>query len=220
MKQERLLIRRTSASWLGVILSGSLAFNLWEVYVGLDYSKGCVNFRDVGLWVNQIARKTLLPEQQLFRGGKLDSVKDAKEIENPRTIICLRKGIDPHHVRFGAEFRHFPISNHYEKYETGQKEVRRWLQDIFLSLATDVTRYPVLFYCTSGKDRTGVVITCLLHILGIERQIIVEEYLLSDGEVKREWIETALDGLENTNDYFQRIDLETLKKQFLPNADG
>ena len=35
--------------------------------MGLDYSKGCVNFRDVGEWVNCIGGSNLLPEQLLLR---------------------------------------------------------------------------------------------------------------------------------------------------------
>ena len=95
-------------------------------------------------------------------------------------------GADPESKRFDADYRHFPISNDHEKYETRTPEVRRWLQDIFQCLAADMLRYPILFHCTSGKDRTGVVIAVLLLSLGIEREFIIEEYLLSDGDVHRD----------------------------------
>lgn len=182
-----------------------------ENTMALDYTKGCVNFRDAGEWVNCIAGMRLLPEGRLLRGGKIDFVMDAAQIGNPGTIICLRKGADPANLRFNADFRHFPISNNFEKYETSTPEVRRWLQDIFCALATDVTRYPILFHCTSGKDRTGVVVACLLQVLGIDRRIIIDEYLLSEGDVKREWIEMALDSCMASHDYFRKIDLTALK---------
>ncbi len=37
----------------------------------------------------------------------------------------------------------------------------------------------VLIHCTAGKDRTGFVCACLLHALGVPREIIYRDYLLS-----------------------------------------
>jgi protein-tyrosine phosphatase len=63
-------------------------------FMVLDYSKGCVNFRDVGNSVNILAGDELLPESKIFRGGKLDFVSSAMELGNPRAIINLRRSID------------------------------------------------------------------------------------------------------------------------------
>lgn len=73
----------------------------------------------------------------------------------------------------------------------------------------------MLIHCTSGKDRTGVVVAALLTILGLERWMIVEEYLLSDGEVNPRWIEMALDGMDDVEKYFHRVDLERVRAQLL-----
>jgi protein-tyrosine phosphatase len=70
-----------------------------------------------------------------------------------------------------------------------------------------------LIHCTSGKDRTGVVVAALLTILGIDRSIIIEEYLLSDGEVHSDWIETALDGMTNPEEYFKCVNLKAVVHQ-------
>ncbi len=40
--------------------------------------------------------------------------------------------------------------------------------------------YTVLFHCTEGKDRTGMVTAILLIILGTERDVIVEDYLFTN----------------------------------------
>lgn len=40
--------------------------------MGLDYTEGCVNFRDFGGYVNLIAGQNLLPEGKLYRGGSID----------------------------------------------------------------------------------------------------------------------------------------------------
>ena len=42
--------------------------------MGLDYTDGCINFRDIGGYVNLIMGKTMLREGCLFRGGSIDYV--------------------------------------------------------------------------------------------------------------------------------------------------
>jgi len=39
---------------------------------------------------------------------------------------------------------------------------------------------PVLYHCSAGKDRTGIVSALILSILNVDRQTIVDEYLLSN----------------------------------------
>jgi len=182
--------------------------------MGLDYTEGCVNFRDVGEWVNLIAENELLPLRRIFRGGNLHFVETAEEIGHPGTIINLRKGADLANRRFGADYRHFPISNDHEKYDTKDRAVRRWLNNVFGCLALHVERFPVLFHCTSGKDRTGVVIAALLTILQVERDFVIDEYLLSDGETDRRKIEAALDGLGTIDGYFSGVDLARIREKF------
>src|SRR5262245_38803767 len=143
--------------------------------MGLDYSKGCVNFRDVGECINLLAQRDLFPVRRILRGGKLEFVESAEQIGCPGTIINLRKGSDPENNRFGADYWQFAISNEHEKYHTTDGEVRSWLNDVLVCLAAEVERFPVLFHCTSGKDRTGVVIAALLLALGLERELIVQE---------------------------------------------
>lgn len=184
--------------------------------MGLDHSRGCVNFRDVGECLNLLAGDVLLPPGRLLRGGKLEIVRAAAEIGSPGTIVNLRNGPDPADKRFGAEYRHFPTSNDLDKYRTAESSVRRWLTSVVAFTAAEAARVPILFHCTSGKDRTGVVVAALLSILGIPRALIVEEYLWSRGEVRRSWIEEALDGIGEPTEYFRRINLEMLRRKLGP----
>ncbi|HET8613771.1 MAG TPA: tyrosine-protein phosphatase [Sphingomonas sp.] len=39
---------------------------------------------------------------------------------------------------------------------------------------------PILFHCTAGKDRTGVAAALLLDMLGVSREAIIEDYVLTD----------------------------------------
>lgn len=183
--------------------------------MGLDYSKGCVNFRDVGECINLLAGRDVLPTRRIYRGGKLDFVESLEQIGNPGTIINLRNGPDQEAKRFGVDHRHFPISNEHEKYNTVDSLVRRWLNDVFEWLSNDIVRFPVLFHCTSGKDRTGVVVATLLIALGVDRELVVQEYLWSEGEVNRVWIEGALDGIGNPEKYFKRVKLDLLREKLI-----
>ena len=47
-------------------------------------------------------------------------------------------------------------------------------------LLADETAYPVLVHCTNGKDRVGVVTALLLELLGVPRETIVADFLLSN----------------------------------------
>lgn len=48
-----------------------------------------------------------------------------------------------------------------------------------LDLVSDANRHPVAFYCTAGKDRTGMIAAIILALLGAEDGAIVEDYSLS-----------------------------------------
>lgn len=179
--------------------------------MGLDYSSGCVNFRDVGESLELIADSPIFPTRKLFRGGKIEFVTNAAKIQHPATILNLSRGVDPQDIP--AIYAHFPASNDLEKYDTSNREVRRWLNEIVAFIGQPETQFPVLIHCTSGKDRTGVVVAALLTIAGIDRSIIIEEYLLSDGNVQPNWIEMALDGFADPVSYFNRVDLQVVAQK-------
>lgn len=181
--------------------------------MGLDYTNGCVNFRDFGAYVNLIAETPLLPEKKLYRGGSIDYVLSLTEIENVQSILNLRQGPDP--MNFDIDYYHFPMANKVEKYHTEQKTVRLWLNTILQLFEDNTLQFPILIHCLSGKDRTGIVVAALLSILEIPKEIIKEEYLLSKGNVQEEWIQMALNGFEDYRAYFNRVDIETVVRNVL-----
>ena len=187
--------------------------------MGLDYTDGCVNFRDVGEYVNLLMGRRVLKERCLYRGGKINHVADTGEVGGARTIVNLRKGADP--PLEGTEGRHFPISNDYEKYDTADKVVARWLSSVVQFLALEECALPALLHCTSGKDRTGVVVAAVLRILSIPDSVIVEEYLLSDGEVQEAWIQQSLAGIGDPTAYFSRVKgIERIHARFGAETDS
>lgn len=48
-----------------------------------------------------------------------------------------------------------------------------------LDIISDEARHPVVFYCTAGKDRTGIVSAILLSLVGVPDDDIIEDYSLS-----------------------------------------
>lgn len=43
---------------------------------------------------------------------------------------------------------------------------------------------PLLFHCTAGKDRTGVAAALVLSVLGVDRSVIYEDYLLTNNALQ------------------------------------
>jgi len=55
-------------------------------------------------------------------------------------------------------------------------------------LSMDKSQFPVLFHCTEGKDRTGIISMVLLSVLGATKEEIMTDYLLTNQvAVKRSW---------------------------------
>jgi len=53
---------------------------------------------------------------------------------------------------------------------------------VFKVLA-DVSSFPVLVHCTQGKDRTGLIVLLVLMLLGVDREAIDKDYMISQGEL-------------------------------------
>ncbi len=49
-----------------------------------------------------------------------------------------------------------------------------------IEMATEPQSYPLVFHCTAGKDRTGVLAALILDALGVRREVIVEDYMLTE----------------------------------------
>lgn len=150
------------------------------------------NFRDVGealgLWLDPAPIRA----GRLFRGGRLDPLTTLDELGKPGTLLNLRRGPDPDHL--DVRVAHVPACDDVENYETEQLRVLKWVDQALRVLAAPETSWPVYVHCTSGRDRTGVVVAAALVLVGVPRSIVVEEYLLSDGGLRPN-IERAIDGV-------------------------
>ena len=67
------------------------------------------------------------------------------------------------------------IENLYKLMVTDKYSIEQ-LKNIIHEIINSDT-YPVLFHCTAGKDRTGVVAMLILNILDVDEKIIMSNYL-------------------------------------------
>jgi len=124
-------------------------------------------------------------------------------------LICdLRRGSEKSHMPTrwctepAAELWHLPLFPDgststlagWSKIKTTEG-VRDKMIDIYRALVTkpdifekyrilferlaQADNYPVLVHCSAGKDRTGVVCALILSMLGVDRDTIMEDYLLT-----------------------------------------
>jgi protein-tyrosine phosphatase len=49
-----------------------------------------------------------------------------------------------------------------------------------MELVLDESNWPILIHCNAGKDRAGVAVTLILEALGVDRETIMEEFLLTN----------------------------------------
>ena len=195
-----------------------------------DYSErhysfeGCFNFRDIGGYLNQDGKK--VKRGLYFRAGRQDRMtnKDLAQLSdlNISTQIDLRKQEEVLDQGRG------PLEDMGAKYinisvipEGGSEKLNKLVGDTSISgkrylgylefgptswlrlfgILADEENLPVLLHCTAGKDRTGVSTAFLLSVLGVSRDIIEADYLLTnlDTERQADFIESTVGYPEGYN---------------------
>lgn len=130
---------------------------------------------------------------------------DAKVLieHNMRTIIDLRTDgeIERHPCAYsrgnGFDYRHFPIAAGSVPPPALEDVPASYLQIAIQKETADALRTiaeaetGVLFCCTAGKDRTGVVSAILLLSCGVNREIVIDDYAVSR-EYNKERLEKYL----------------------------
>ena len=78
-----------------------------------------------------------------------------------------------------------------------------WLK--MFEIFSDAGSLPVVLHCTAGKDRTGVSTAFLLSVLGVSRDLIEADYLLTNLDTGRQ-----ADFIESTVGYPEGVDRESM----------
>ena len=154
------------------------------------------NFRDLsylGLKPGMICRSDVLYKLS-FKDKRF-----LKREHNVRIVIDLRrieeiKRLKDSHI-FGVKHLHIPLASSDVKYieikgltlpdmtafysefvQPCKKEIWRAL---FALLLKDNTK-GILYHCSSGKDRTGVLTAVILTVLGFDKDTVYKDYLLTN----------------------------------------
>ena len=199
-----------------------------------DYSnrhypfEGCFNFRDIGGYKNQDGKS--VKKGLYFRTGRQDRMteRDLAQLSNLKisTQIDLRK---PDEVKdqgkgpletMGANYINIAVipeggSDQLSKLvgDTGISGKRylgylefgptSWLR--LFGILAEQENLPVVLHCTAGKDRTGVSTAFLLSVLGVSRDVIEADYLLTNLDTERQ-----ADFIEKTSGYPEGYDRKSM----------
>ena len=63
----------------------------------------------------------------------------------------------------------------------------------FFKIIADTSNLPLVFHCAGGKDRTGIAAALFLSSLGVDREIIYNDYLLSAELIYKKYSELLND---------------------------
>ena len=156
--------------------------------------EGTMNTRDLGMYRIAGTRRYTL-SNRIYRSDRCDtlSLKDKQLLleRDITTVIDLRSGQEaeakPSAFAGDSEFRYFrfPIFEGMTP-PTSLSEVpvsymriahAACIKDVFRTIAG--APGGVLFHCTAGKDRTGVVSAVLLSLAGVSDEDIIYDYALS-----------------------------------------
>ena len=112
----------------------------------------------------------------------------------------------------------------------------------YFELLQDETKTPLLFHCTAGKDRTGMAAALFLYALGVDEEVIMNDYMASNiylgdkfaaytqkypqliplFEVKKEYLQAGIDqikkdhtSVENYLEHVLQVDLAKMKQLYL-----
>ncbi len=171
--------------------------------------EACFNFRDIGGYPTADGRS--VKWGLYYRAGRQDrmSMLDLEKLKSlgVKTQIDLRKheevmdqGKGPL-PEMGANYCHLPVIP-----DGGSDELARLVGDTGISGArylgylhfgpktwldmcevfANADHHPIVIHCTAGKDRTGVSTAFLLSILGVPRDVIEADYLLTNIDVPRQ----------------------------------
>jgi protein-tyrosine phosphatase len=163
---------------------------------------GASNFRDLGGYPTTDGG--LVRWGRLFRSDSLHELTEADvaflgEI-GLRAVIDLRMGVEVQRTGRGllgaeaAKYFHLsvidedagesrgipaPVDDELAKRYLWYLEIGREPLVEALGVIGDGAHHPLVFHCAAGKDRTGVLAALVLDIIGVEREIIVDDYVLT-----------------------------------------
>ncbi|SHK52726.1 tyrosine-protein phosphatase [Epilithonimonas mollis] len=85
--------------------------------------------------------------------------------------------------------------------------------EVIKKIVTEIldSSHPILYHCTAGKDRTGMITALILKILKFDNTVIFEEYLQSNN-LREKIIQKRLKLANNLHFIYPKLDIGVLEK--------
>ncbi len=196
------------------------------------------NFRDIAKY-----NSTFIKEGKIYRSAALLCCQNPSLIMSLKTlkintIIDVRSEIeirqeayedefvssfDYHWVPFDLAFREELIVKEKKDQLDFYKQFiwyilnynEKKLLKIFRILS-DSSKYPIIIHCHAGRDRTGIVVSLVLLLLGADKKNIIQDYLVSDETTRKEDIEFLFSEIENhgsVRNYLEKIGINSEQQE-------
>lgn len=94
----------------------------------------------------------------------------------------------------------------YREYVTENPEMIKTIINEILE-----AKEPILYHCTAGKDRTGIITALILTILKFDKETIYNEFLLSNN-FRKGLVEKRMSLAHNLHFLYPKMDLQVLEK--------
>lgn len=154
------------------------------------YVDGITNARDLGGW--ETADGGTVRQGLIYRCGRLNDnnsptayitaagIKTMVEDLGIKTEIDLRLvgengGITKSPLGNGVSYRHIPMSFDGNLVTLNTTQIKK----VFHILA-DESNYPLIFHCSIGTDRTGMIAYLVNGLLGVPKESLYRDYLFSN----------------------------------------
>lgn len=174
--------------------------------------QGATNFRDLGGYATRDGRR--LRWRRLFRSDHLGGLTEADQAQLAALGLTRAFDFRGHGER-AAEPYAVPglvqhslaiepsVAQHMERLADAglpltAERMAGLMEDLYRRLVTeDLPRFaelfqhllaadaPLVFHCTAGKDRTGVAAALLLLALEVPREVVLQDYLLTNEVYRR-----------------------------------
>ena len=174
--------------------------------------KNAPNARDAGGYPAMDGM--IMGRKLLYRCGKLSEITetecDAIQRAGIKTIIDLRSdeerqsAPDAECLFEFARYKSVPVivnaSSRIEEYKAffTEADLADEIYTIF-SILAERDNLPAIIHCSAGKDRAGGMVALVHLLLGVNREDVMADYLLSNRagrDVKAQWLKAALEQLE------------------------
>ncbi len=162
---------------------------------------GGSNFRDLGGYLTDSGKRVV--RGKLFRSGVMSSLTNEDQLYlnqyDFKTVVDLRSSEEialfPNHwakesdidflsvdydiVRLTEDLikKHGGRPSMEQGYPEMSKMIAPQLKLLFERLVDE--QVPLVVNCSAGQDRTGIASALLLSVLGVPREVIIEDYMLS-----------------------------------------